>query len=307
MSPLRQALAGYLAVRRALGYKLARPEKLLAQFIAYLEDQDATTVTTEHALAWATQPAGDQSWHACRMTAVRGFATYLRTVDPAAEVPPAGLLPWKPCRATPYLYSDADVAALIAAAAKLRFPLRTATYQTLIGLLAVTGMRVGEVIRLDRPDADLDGGVLTVRESKFGKSRLVPLHPTTTAALRGYLRLRDQLHPHPSTAAMFISSAGTRLLYCNVHSTFQQLAREAGLQPRSASCRPRIHDLRHSFAVGSLLDAYSSGQDGQARLALLSTYLGHVDPAATYWYLSAAPELLALAGQRLERHLAGQP
>jgi integrase/recombinase XerD len=307
MSPLRQALAGYLAVRRALGYKLARPEKLLAQFIAYLEDQDATTVTTEHALAWATQPAGDQSWHACRMTAVRGFATYLRTVDPAAEVPPAGLVPWKPCRATPYLYSDADVAALIAAAAKLRFPLRTATYQTLIGLLAVTGMRVGEVIRLDRPDADLDGGVLTVRESKFGKSRLVPLHPTTTAALRGYLRLRDQLHPHPSTAAMFISSAGTRLLYCNVHSTFQQLAREAGLQPRSASCRPRIHDLRHSFAVGSLLDAYSSGQDGQARLALLSTYLGHVDPAATYWYLSAAPELLALAGQRLERHLAGQP
>jgi integrase/recombinase XerD len=307
MSPLRQALTGYLAVRRALGYKLARPEKLLAQFIAYLEDQGATTVTTEHALAWATQPAGDLSWHACRMTAVRGFATYLRTVDPAAEVPPAGLVPWRPCRATPYLYSDADVAALIAAAAKLRFPLRVATYQTLIGLLVVTGLRVGEVIRLDRPDADLDGGVLTVRESKFGKSRLVPLHPTTTAALRGYLRLRDRLHPHPRTAAMFISPAGTRLLYCNVHSTFQQLARQAGLQSRSASCRPRIHDLRHSFAVRSLLDAYSSGQDGQARLALLSTYLGHVDPAATYWYLSAAPELLALAGQRLETHLAGQP
>jgi integrase len=307
MSPLRQALAGYLAVRRALGYKLARPEKLLAQFIAYLEDQGATTVTTEHALVWATQPAGDQSWHACRMTTVRGFATYLRTVDPAAEVPPAGLIPWRPCRATPYLYSDADVAALIAAAAKLRSPLRVATYQTLIGLLVVTGLRVGEVIRLDRPDADLDGGVLTVRESKFGKSRLVPLHPTTAAALRGYLRLRDRLHPHPGTAAMFISPAGTRLLYCNVHSTFQQLAHQAGLQSRSASCRPRIHDLRHSFAVRSLLDAYSSGQDGQARLALLSTYLGHIDPAATYWYLSAAPELLALAGQRLEHHLAGKP
>jgi integrase len=307
MSPLRQALAGYLAVRRALGYKLARPEKLLGQFITYLEAAGATTITTEHALAWAILPAGDASWHASRMSAVRGFAAYLRTIDPSAEVPPADLIPWRPRRATPYLYSDADITALIAAAARLRFPLRTATYQTLIGLLAVAGMRVGEAIRLDRPDADLDVGVLTIRQSKFGKSRLIPLHPTTTAALRGYLRLRDRLHPHPSTAALFITPAGTRLMYCNVHSTFQQLARHAGLQPRSSSCRPRIHDLRHSFAVRSLLDAYASGQDGQARLALLSTYLGHVDPAATYWYLSAAPELLALAGQRLEHHLAGQP
>jgi integrase len=278
MTGLREALAGYLAVRRALGYELARPEKLLGQFITYLEDQGATTVTTEHALAWATQPAGDRSWHACRMTAVRGFATFLQTIDPAAEVPPAGLLPWRPCRATPYLYSGADVAALIAAAGKLRFPLRAATCQTLIGLLAVTGLRVGEVIRLDRPDADLDGGVLTVRDSKFGKSRLVLLHPTTTAALHGYLRLRDRLHPHPGTTAMFISPAGTRLLYCNVHATWKLLVARAGLQARSAACRPRIHDLRHSFAVGSLLDAYSSGQDGQARLALLSTWLGHADP-----------------------------
>lgn len=307
MSPLRQALAGYLKVRRALGYKLTRPEKLLGQFITYLEAAGATTITTEHALAWATLPAGDASWHAYRMSAVRGFAVYLHTIDPSAEVPPAGLIPWRPRRATPYLYSGSDITALIAAAASLRFPLRVATYQTLIGLLAVTGLRVGEAIRLDRPDADLDGGVLTVRESKFGKTRLIPLHPTSTAALRGYVQLRDRLHPHPSTPAVFISPAGTRLLYCSVHSTFQRLARQAGLQPRSASCRPRIHDLRHSFAVASLLDAYASGQDGQARLALLSTYLGHVDPASTYWYLSAAPELLALAGQRLEHHLAGQP
>src|SRR5262249_50423843 len=225
----------------------------------------------------------------------------------SAEVPPADLVPWRPCRATPYLYSDADIAALIAAAASLRFPLRTAAYQTLIGLLAVTGIRVGEAIRLDRADLDLPDGVLTVRESKFGKSRLLPLHPTTAEALRAYLRLRDRLHPQPSTPAVFISPAGTRLLYCNVHSTFQRLARQAGLQPRSASCRPRIHDLRHSFAVRSLLDAYASGQDGQARLTLLATYLGHVDPSATYWYLAAAPELLALAGQRLENHLADQP
>jgi len=307
MSPLRKALADYLKVRRSLGYRLARPEKLLAQFIIYLEDAGAETVTTAHALAWAMLPAGNPSWHALRLSAVRGFATYLHTIDPSAEVPPANLIPWRPCRATPYLYSATDIAALIAAAASLRFPLRTATYQTLIGLLAVTGMRVGEAIRLDRPDADLDAGVLTICQSKFGKSRLVPLHPTTVDALRSYLRLRDQLHPRPGTPAVFISPTGTRLMYCNVHSTFQRLARQAGLQPRSASCRPRIHDLRHSFAVASLLDAYAAGHDGQARLTLLATYLGHVDPASTYWYLSAAPELLALAGQRLEHHLAGRP
>jgi integrase/recombinase XerD len=307
MSPLRKALAGYLAVRRSLGYRLARPEKLLAQFITYLEDAGAETVTTAHALAWAILPAGNPSWHALRLSAVRGFATYLHTIDPSAEVPPADLIPWRPCRATPYLYSATDIAALIAAAASLRFPLRAATYQTLIGLLAVTGMRVGEAIRLDRPDADLDAGVLTICQSKFGKSRLVPLHPTTVDALRGYLRLRDQLHPRPGTPAVLISPAGTRLTYCNVHSTFQRLARQAGLQPRSASCRPRIHDLRHSFAVASLLDAYAAGQDGQARLTLLATYLGHVDPASTYWYLSAAPELLALAGQRLEHHMRERP
>jgi integrase len=307
MSALREALAGYLAVRRSLGYKLARPEKLLAQFIACLEDAGAATVTTELALAWATLPAGDANWHAQRLSVVRAFAAYLHTIDPAAEIPPAGLIPARPRRATPYLYSDADIAALITAAASLRSRLRVATYQTLVGLLAVTGMRVGEAIRLDRADLDLASGVITVRQSKFGKSRLLPLHPDTTAALRGYLRLRDRLLPHPSTTAVFISPAGTRLLYCNVHATWKLLIASTGLKARSAACRPRIHDLRHSFAVASLLDAYAAGQDGQARLALLSTYMGHVDPGHTYWYLSAAPELLALAGQRLEDHLREQP
>ena len=307
MSPLRRALAGYLAVRRSLGYKLARAEKLLAQFITYLEEAGAATVTTDLAVAWATLPGGDANWHAHRLGVVRGFAAYLHTIDPAAEIPPAGLIPARPRRATPYLYSDADIAALIAAVASLRFPLRAATYQTLIGLLAVTGMRVGEAIRLDGADLDLAAGVVTVRQSKFGKSRLLPLHPSTTAALRGYLRLRDRVCPRPRTAAVFISPAGTRLLYCNVHATWKLLVASAGLHARSAACRPRIHDVRHSFAVRSLLDAYATGQDGQARLALLSTYMGHADPSHTYWYLSAAPELLALAGQRLEGHLASRP
>jgi len=307
MSPLRQALADYLAVRRSLGYKLARAEKLLAQFITYLEDAGASTVTAADALAWATLPAGTPWWHAQRLSMVRAFAAHLRTTDPAAEIPPAGLIPARRPRATPYLYSPGEVTALIAAAVGLRSPLRAATYQTLIGLLAVTGMRVGEAIRLDRADFDAGAGVLTIRSSKFGKSRLAPLHPTATAALSGYLRLRDRLHPGPSDPAVFISPAGTRLLYCNVHATWRQLVRTAGLRPRSPHCRPRPHDLRHSFAVASLLDAYATGQDGQARLALLSTYLGHVNPAATYWYLSAAPELLALAGQRLEEHLQERP
>ncbi len=307
MSPLRRALAGYLAVRRSLGYKLARPEKLLVQFITYLEEAGAATITTELAVAWATLPAGDANWHAQRLSVVRGFAAWLHTIDPAAEVPPAGLIPSRRLRATPFLYSDADITALIAAAASLRCPLRTATYQTLIGLLAVTGMRVGEAIRLDRADLDLAAGVITVRQAKFGKTRLLPLHPSATAALRGYLRLRDRLCPRPRTVAVFISPADTRLLYCNVHATWKLLIASAGLKARSAACRPRIHDVRHSFAVRALLDAYAAGQDGQARLALLSAYMGHVDPSHTYWYLSAAPELLALAGQRLENHLAGLP
>lgn len=304
MSPLRHALADYLSIRRAMGYQLDRAEKLLAQFVAHLDELGISTVTIEHALTWATLPAaGAGNWWSRRLSVVRGFARYLHTLDPAHEVPPVDVLAQRRIRATPYLYSDDDITALItAAAATLRSPLRVATYQSVIGLLAVTGLRVGEAIRLDRAaDLDTDRGLLTVRHSKFGKSREVPLHPSTLAALRSYLRRRDQLLGAASgEPALFVSTAGTRLIYANVHLTFQQLVRHAGLGSRSGSCRPRIHDLRHSFAVATLLEAYRAGDDVQARLPLLSTYLGHVDPGSTYWYLSAAPELLALAGQRLE-------
>ena len=308
MSPLRQALADYLSIRRALGYKLERAGKLLPQFIDYLEQIGAEAVTSEQALAWATLPAGGSGrWWAFRLSMVRGFAAYLHSLDPDHQVPPADLLPRRSRRATPYLYRDDEIAALLAAAGTLRFPLRVATYRTLIGLLAVTGLRVGEAIRLDRGDLDVAHELLVVRDSKFGKSREVPLHPSTMRALRGYLRLRGRPQPPPSAPALFISPAGTRLLYCNVHATFRQLRRRADLQPRSASCRPRIHDLRHTFAIRTLLDGYQHDGDVQPRLSLLATYLGHVNPDSTYWYLSAAPELLALAGQRLERHLGGRP
>jgi integrase len=306
--PLCGALADYLAMRRALGYRLARPEKLLGQFLDYLDRAGAPTVTVELALSWARLPTGgDVSWWSQRLSVVRGFAAYLHTLDPAHEVPAADLLAWQPRRATPYLYSDQDVTALIAATASLRTPLRRATFATLIGLLAVTGMRVGETITLDCDDLDLSAGRLVVRHGKFGKSRQLMLHPSTVDALRSYLHRRGQLTPAPATAALLVSTAGTRLLYCNIHWTFQRLVRLAGLTPRSTPCRPRIHDLRHSFAVRSMLDAYTAGQDGQSRLTLLSTWLGHVHPAHTYWYLSASPELMAVAGQRLEARLAGRP
>lgn len=303
--PLRDALADYLALRRALGYRLARPEKLLNQFLTHLEAAHQDVVTVQSALEWAQLPAnGASNWWGYRLSAVRGFATYLHALDPAHEVPAAELLPQRLQRATPYLYSEVDVAALMSAAGSLRSPLRRATVATLIGLLAVTGVRVGEAIGLDRTDVDLTTGRLLVRHGKFDKARELWLHPTTTDALKRYQRLRDRAAPPTGTTAFFVSAAGTRLLYCNVHNTFHHLVSLAGLTPRSTSCRPRIHDLRHSFAVHAMVEAYATGQDGQVRLTLLSTWLGHVHPASTYWYLSASPELMTVAGQRLEAHLA---
>lgn len=303
---LRGQLADYLALRRALGYRLERPQKLLNQFLDHLEQHGQEVITVASALDWAQLPAGAASnWWAYRLCVVRGFATYLHAIDPVHEVPATGLLPQRPLRATPYLYSDAEIAELIAATATLHTPLRRATFATLIGLLATTGMRIGEAISLDRGDVDLAGGRLTIRFGKFGKTRELALHASTIEALRTYRRLRDRSATPAGTPAFFVSTAGTRLLYCNVHNTFHRLVEDVGLRPRSASCRPRIHDLRHTFAVKTMLDAYAAGEDGQTRLTLLSTWLGHVHPRHTYWYLSAAPELMASAGQRLEAHLTG--
>jgi integrase len=306
--PLRDQLADYLALRRALGYRLVRPEKLLGQFLDHVDSCGEATITVSNALDWARLPAGgDSNWWAYRLSVVRGFASYLHGLDPAHQVPPPDLLPQRPQRAKPYLYSDAEIAALIAATGSLRTPLRQATFATLIGLLAVTGIRVGEAIALDRGDLDSRAGLLVVRHGKFDKARELALHPSTVDALRRYQRLRDRNASDTATPALLVSTAGTRLVYCNVHHTFHRLARLAGLVPRSASCRPRIHDLRHSFAVRAMLDAYAAGQDGQLRLTLLSTWLGHVHPGSTYWYLSASPELMAVAGRRLETYLAGRP
>ena len=301
MSALRRDLDDYLVIRRALGFKLERAGLLLADFVAHLEANETDPITTDAALAWATLPPnGASNWWAQRLAVVRSFARHLHAIDPTHEVPPPGLLPGRSHRATPYLYSDRDIAALMAAARGWRSPLRAATFETLVGLLAVTGLRIGEALRLDRDDVDLVDGVLVIRLSKFGKSREVPLHPSTVDALAAYTRERDRLCRRPVDRAFFVSTVSTRLLYCNAHLAWLDLVRRAGLQPRSATCRPRPHDLRHSFAVRTLLGWYPDGADVHARMPLLSTYLGHVHPGNTYWYLSAAPELLTLVVARLD-------
>ena len=301
MTTLEQHAADYLRIRRALGFKLERAEKLLDQYLAYLDTTGQDRVTIANALTWARMPAaGGGNWWAQRLSVVRCFATYLHALDPAHEIPPADALARRIRRAVPYLYTDQEIWALMAATDRLRGPLRRATYRTLIGLLAVSGMRVGEAIRLDRPDLDLAAGVVTIMDSKFGKSRELPLRPTTVAALREYLRIRDAHSRADVSDALLISPAGTRLIYCNVHATFRQLRADAGLRSTSSACRPRVHDLRHRFAVQTLLDWYRDGVDVQPRLPLLSTYMGHTHPRHTFWYLEAAPELMAIAGQKLE-------
>ena len=244
MGPLRQALVDYLAVRRALGFKLGRAEGLLLQFVNYAEERGEQHLLTSTMLAWATLPVNaHKNWLAKRLSIVRGFASHLHTIDPATEVPPTDLLPWQRCRATPYLYSDGEVAALITAASSLRKGYRVLTFQTLIGLLAATGMRVGEALALDRKDIDDAQRVLTIRLSKFGKSRELPVHRSTTEALGRYLCHGDRPGA-ASTPAVFVSNTGTRLSYPNVQWTFQVLVHRAGLTRRSSACRPRVHDLR---------------------------------------------------------------
>lgn len=301
MTELHAALDDYLALRRSLGFSLQRDEKLLRQFLNYLEHKGSHTVTVADALAWAKLPEpASPGWLGMRLSMVRSFAAWLSTIDPATEVPPRDLLPGRGRRAVPYLYSAADIAALWAQADRLKTPLRTATIRTLIGLLAATGMRIGEVIALDDNDLHPDHGLLVVHHAKQGNWRQIPLHPSTINAIKDYRKVRDGYFPRPVSPALLVSGAGTRLLIFNVGQTFAKLARRASLAGRSGASRPRPHDLRHTFAVNTLLDWYRDGGDVAARLPLLSTYLGHTSPAHTYWYLQAAPELLAEAAHRLD-------
>ena len=298
MSELSGHVQDYLRLRRALGFKLERAGHLLPQLVAYLEAAGAATVTSDLAIAWARLPGHTQPNHwAQRLAVARGFARYLRALDPATEVPPAGVFPTRRHRPTPFLWSQRDICRLLQGARALPPPLRAATYEALFGLLATCGMRVGEAVGLDRDDVDLPAGVITIRHAKFDRTRLVPLHPTVTEVLSRYATERDRLCPRPPARAFFVSSAGTRLDRGGVAKTLRKITTSLGM--RTESVHPRAHDLRHSFAVDTLIRWQHSGLSVDEHIATLSTYLGHVSPADTYWYLSASPELMGLAAQRL--------
>lgn len=299
MTTLEQHLDDYLRLRRSLGHDLADPARQLPRFVALLKGRGLATITTAAALEWADQssaPPGS-SVRPRRMTAARGFAKYLAGIDPATEVPPLGLLTYAARAPRPFIYSPSDVETILVRLRRFAPAIRAATYTTLIGLLAASGMRIGEAIGLDVDDVDWEHGVLLIRESKFGKSRLIPLLGTSIHALREYERQRQQLLPEPTDPSFFVSRTGRRLSYPLVQQPFQRIVDREGIGA-DAPRRPRLHDFRHTFAVRTLLGWYRDGLDVQSRIPILSTYLGHREPAHTYWYLSAVPELLACAAER---------
>ncbi|WP_406190751.1 tyrosine-type recombinase/integrase [Streptomyces sp. NBC_01017] len=309
MTSLREHAGDYLTMRRNLGFTLEGHGRMLMDFISYLEGVGAITITTDLAVAWATRTApgvNPASWNK-RLTVARIFARHLQALDPATEIPHPDLMPLRYRRIAPHLFAPDEIVALMAAATGLRHPLRALNYATLIGLLAATGMRVGEACGLDRSDVDWDAGVLTIRAGKLGKAREVPVHPSTMQALHVHDQRRDLLQPVVSTPAFFVNTRGDRLDAHHVPETFARLRDAAGIRPAAGGRKPRIHDLRHTFCIATMLNWYRTGTDVQAQLPLLSTYLGHVDPVSTYWYLQAAPELLALAAGRLDAFLGDLP
>ena len=307
MKALSEAVEDYLSVRRSLGFKLSVYGRLLGDFVDYMDAAGATTVTIDVAVAWAVRPQNaTPRWWAHRLNVVRGFARHLHAIDPTAEVPPVMLLACRQRRREPHLYSDPEIRALMDEARSLRPQLRGATYETLIGLIAVCGLRPGEALRLDRRDVDRTEGLLRIVGTKFGKHRDVPLQASTMEALDRYGRLRDRCWPVPRSVSFFVSRTGTRPGIGTVDATFRELLRRAGITSPSHRRPPRLHDLRHAFSVKTLIGWYAAGLDVDARMALLSTYLGHSNPSHTYWYLSASPELLGLAAGRREQATQGR-
>ena len=295
MISLARHLEKYLELRHCLGFKLRDATFELRKFVRFAQQAKAPFITTKLALDWATQPTGCQpTRYGNRLSMVRGFAEYLSAWDPRTEVPPTGLLPDRYQRKTPYLYSDQQITQLIKAAQQIPSPkgLRAATCSTLLGLLAVTGMRLGEAIGLDRQDADLYQGLLRVRQTKFNKARWVPLHASTQAKLQQYVRLRDNIWPHPPSQSFLLSERGTRLTGWSVRRWFICLSRQIGLRQPTDHCGPRIHDLRHHFVIETLRTWYQTNRDVEAHLPELATYIGHGHVSDTYWYIAATPELL---------------
>jgi integrase len=314
MSALRDAVEEYIAVRRVLGAKLHRAAAVLRGFVDYLEREGAEFVTTELALRWAQQSATAQvaTW-AERLSVVRRFAMWRSVTDARTIVPPPGLLPHRRSRKPPYVYSDEEIERLVEEAARLRSPagLRGPTFATLFGLLAATGLRLGEALNLDVADVDLSDGVLTIRKAKFGKSRFVPVHESTQRALASYASRRDRVLARGTDEAFFLTERGRRIRHGMAEWTFVQVSCAIGLRARAArgldGRGPRLHDLRHRFAAKRLIEWYRAGADVERELPKLATYLGHVHVRHTYWYLEAVPELLQLATERLIDHHQATP
>lgn len=301
MSRLRNALQCYVGMRQGLGYKYHGPARRLSDFVTFMEARGAETITRALAMEWVTLIGRQPSW-SIRLTDVRCFAQHLAHFDSLTEVPPQDAVP-PARRAKPYIYTDTEITALLAAALSLppANALRRWTYHCLFGLIAVAGLRHSEALNLRRDDVDLDQGILTVRESKFGKSRLVPLHATTVTVLSDYAARRDAHLGAPRSPYFFVAEQGGRLLHQYVHRVFWQLSRQIGLRQKGQRNGPRIHDLRHRFAVQTLINWCRAGEDVERELPVLSTFLGHVCVRDTYWYLSAAPELMTHAARRLDK------
>jgi len=310
MKTLGRHLKDYLALRRQLGFKLYVDGSYLRSFVRFAREQRARFINTKVALLWATLPAKiTQMQRARRLGVVRGFAGYLRMLEPRTEVPSPKVLPFRAFRPEPYLYTEKQVDQLIGAARQIdpAHKIKGLTLGALLGLLAVTGMRVGEALALSRDHLDFTEALLTIRWAKGNKSRLVPLHLSTVQALQRYARLRDKIYPQTVSPNFFIWEGGRPLRYQVAWEWFRVAACQAGLrQLGGGRGGPRIHDLRHYFAIRTLLNWYRDDADVDARLPELATFLGHVHVSDTYWYISAIPELLALATCRWERAEKGR-
>ena len=308
MKTLQEAIQDYLALRRSLGFKLKRHSRFLEEFALFLEQAGESRITARLALQWATQPKQiQQSEWAARLSVVRGFARYWSATDPTTEIPPEGLLPYRHRRAKPYLYSDEQIHQLLEAAKNMpaQHSLQPWTYHCLFGLLAVTGLRISEALNLRSTDVDWSDGILTIRDSKFGKSRLIPLHASSLKVLSDYGARSDLLFAHRKTPYFFCSRRDGRLDEGQVRRVFYVISRQIGIRGASASRGPRLHDFRHRFAVQTLLHWHRTGEDVRRRLPILSTYLGHGHVTDTYWYVTGTPELMAEVGQRLDKRWEG--
>ncbi len=303
MRSLRQMLTGYLCLRRSLGFKMGNESAALPAFVSFVEKRKSPHITTHLALDWAQQgKEGQSKW---RFSMVRGLAKYAVIFDARTEVPELGVLRTKYPRPRPYIYSDQEIERLLRAARDWGHDRPRTTYSCFLGLLAVSGLRLGEAIRLQVRDVDLANGILTIRNSKFGKSRLVPIHASTTRKLHEYQRQRDRFLGTRSSTYFFICRKGTPLRQPNFHGVFKELLVRAGIRDITSRGGPRLHDLRHRFAVRTLIDWYRSGKDIEAHLPVLSTFLGHACVRSTYWYLTEHPELMKLAVQRLDARWEG--